>query len=202
MKTDPMKAIPVALCVSMIWGCSLFSPVKMETQKSVINRIPVELPNGTTRPISLSVSIPETRPIYDSTQMAYSTQPYQIAYFSRNEWGETPSQMFQPLIVRTIQNTRHFSAVQSQPHFGRHTYALRTEILELKQDFTSNPAALELTMRFQLSREATNEVVATKEVSVREPMGEKTPNGGVIAANDAAEKALTALARFVVEKAD
>lgn len=202
MKIDLIKAIPIALCVSIISGCGLLSPVKIEIQRGVINKIPIDLPGEKSRATSLSVLIPEARPIYDTTQMAYSIQPYQIAYFSRNEWGDTPSQMIQPLIVRTIQNTRHFSAVLSQPDFGRHTYALRTEILELKQDFTSNPAALELAMRFQLSREATNEVVATKEVSVREPMLEKTPYAGVVAANEATAKILRELARFLVEKAD
>ena len=36
-----------------------------------------------------------------TTQMAYSTEAYQIAYFAKNEWAETPSQMIQPLIVKT-----------------------------------------------------------------------------------------------------
>ena len=57
-------------------------------------------------------------------------------------------------------------------------------------------------MRFQLSREATNQIIATKELSVREPMLEKTPYAGVVAANDATAKLLRELARFIVEKAD
>jgi cholesterol transport system auxiliary component len=202
MKIDLIKAIPLALCVSISSSCGLFSPVKMETQKYVINKIPSDLPNAKPHAVSLSVLVPETNPIYGTTQMAYTMQAYQIAYFSQNEWGETPSQMIQPLIVQTIQNTHYFSVVLSQPHFGRHTYALRTEILELKQDFTSSPATLDLAMRFQVSREATNQIIATKELSVREPMLEKTPYAGVLAANEATAKLLQELARFIVEAAD
>ena len=202
MKIELIKAIPLALCVSILSSCGLFSPVKMEIQKYVINKIPSDLPNAKSRAASLSVLVPETNPIYGTAQMAYTMQPYQIAYFSQNEWGETPSQMIQPLIVQTIQNTHCFSVVLSQPHFGRHTYALRTEILELKQDFTSDPATLDLSMRFQVSREATNQIIATKEISVREPMREKTPYAGVVAANDATAKLLQELARFIVETAD
>lgn len=202
MKIDLIKLILVALCVSILSSCGLLSPVKIETKKDVLNKIPTDLPKEKTRAASLLILIPETKPIYDTTQMAYTIQPYQIAYFSQHEWGETPSQMIQPLIVQTIQNTQYFSAVLSQPHFGRHTYALRTEILELKQDFTSDPATLQLAMRFQLSREATNQVIATKELSAREPMLEKTPYAGVVAANDATAKLLRELARFIVEKAD
>jgi cholesterol transport system auxiliary component len=109
--------------------------------------------------------------------------------------------MIQPLIVKTLRNTHYFSEILSPPHIGRHTFALRTEILELKQDFTSEPAMLQLAMRFDLSREATDQVIATKELSVREPMMERNPYAGVVAANEAIAKVLRELARFVIEAA-
>jgi cholesterol transport system auxiliary component len=59
-----------------------------------------------------------------------------------------------------------------------------------------------LTMRISLSRNATNQVVATKELSVNQPMSEKTPYAGVVAANEAMPRLLRELAEFVVEKAD
>ena len=60
---------------------------------------------------------------------------------------------------------------------------------------------LQLAMRFYLSREATNQVIWTKELSVREPMRERNPDAGVAAANEAIAKILRELARFVIEKA-
>jgi cholesterol transport system auxiliary component len=192
----------VAVFLSLLSGCALLSPVKIETKKNVLNKVPIDVPSEKTRPATLLVLAPETNAIYDTTQMAYTTEAYQIGYFSQNEWAETPSQMIQPLIVQTIRNTGFFSEVVSPPHFGRHTFALRTEIQELKQDFTSDPATLQLAMRFDLSREATNEVTATKELSVQEPMREKTPYAGVVAANDAMAKLLRELAKFIVDKAD
>jgi cholesterol transport system auxiliary component len=70
------------------------------------------------------VLVPETEALYATTQMAYTIQAYQIAYFSENEWAETPSQMIQPLIVETLRHTHYFSEVMSVPDFGRHTFAL------------------------------------------------------------------------------
>jgi cholesterol transport system auxiliary component len=179
----------------------LLSPVNISTQKYVLNRIPLDLPIEQTHALSLLVLAPESDRVYGTTRMAYTTQAYQIAYFSQNEWAETPSQMILPLIVATISNTHYFREVLASPDFGRHTFALRTEILELKQDFTADPAMLQFTMRFYLRREATNEIIATKEVSVREAMREKNPYAGVVAANEAAAKVLRELATFVVEKA-
>jgi cholesterol transport system auxiliary component len=189
-------------CVVLFSGCALFSPVKIDTKKNVLNNTPLDLPSETTHSATLLVLVPETMPAYATTQMAYSTQAYQIAYFSQNEWAETPSQMIQPLIVKTLRNTHYFSEVLSPPYFGRHTFALHVEILELKQDFTSEPATLQLAMRIYLIREATNQIIAAKELSVREPMSERNPYAGVVAANEAMPKLLRELAKFVVEKAD
>jgi len=189
-------------CVVFLSGCTLFSPVNIDTKKYVLNKIPLDLPNEGTHPATLLVLVPDTIPAYATTQIAYSTQAYQIAYFSKNEWAATPSQMIQPLIVKTLRNTHYFSEVLSPPYFGRHTFALHVEILELKQDFTSEPAMLQLAMRIYLSREATNQIVATKELSVREAMPERNPYAGVAAANEAMEKLLRELAKFVIEKAD
>jgi cholesterol transport system auxiliary component len=188
-------------CVMFIAGCTLFSPVNIDTKRNVLNNVPLDLPNERTHPATLLVLIPETMPAYATTQMAYSTEAYQIAYFTKNEWAETPSQMIQPLIVQTLRNTHYFSEVLSPPYFGRHTFALRIEILELKQDFTSEPAMLKLAMRFALSSNATNRVVATKEMSVSQPMAGRNPYAGVVAANEAMANLLRELAQFVLQKA-
>ena len=201
MKVEVGRAALIALCVAVLSGCALFSPVKIDTKTNVLSNIPLDLPSETIHSATLLVLVPETEPIYATTQMAYTTRAYQIAYFGQNEWAETPSQMIQPLIVTTLQNTHYFSDILSPPDFGRHTFALRTEILELKQDFTSEPAMLQLTMRFQLSREITNQIISTKELSVREPMRERNPYAGVAAANEAIEKVLRELARFIIEQA-
>jgi cholesterol transport system auxiliary component len=201
VKVDTGRPALIA-CVVFLSGCTLFSPVNIDTKKNVLNNIPLDLPNERTHLATLLVLIPETVPAYATTQMAYSTQAYQIAYFTKNEWAETPSQMIQPLIVQTLRNTHYFSEVLSPPYFGHHTFGLRIEILELNQDFTSEPAMLKLAMRISLSRDATNQVVATKELSVSQPMSERNPYAGVVAANEAMPKLLRELAKFVAEKAD
>ncbi|MFL9896636.1 ABC-type transport auxiliary lipoprotein family protein [Paraburkholderia fungorum] len=202
MKGDTCRTTFSVLCVVLLSGCALFSPVKSDTKQYVLNDIPLDLPSEQTHSATLLVLISETGPLYATTRMAYTNQAYQVAYFSQNEWTETPSQMIQPLIVETLRHTHYFSEVLPSPDFGRHTFVLRSEILDLKQDFTSDPAMLQLTMRFYLSREAMNQVIATKELSVREPMRERNPYAGVVAANEAMVKLLRELARLVVDKAN
>ena len=56
-------------------------------------------------------------------------------------------------------------------------------------------------IRDGIAPEATHQVIATKEVSLREPMRERDPYAGVVAANEATQKALRELARFVIDNA-
>jgi cholesterol transport system auxiliary component len=201
MKVGMSSAALYALCVGLFAGCTLFAPIKIDTTKNALNKVPLDLPSETTHSVTLLVLIPEATPVYASTRMVYTTDAYQVAYFRQNEWAETPAQMIQPLIVTAMSNTHYFSEVLSPPHFDRHTFVLRSEVLELKQDFTSEPAMLQLAIRFHLIREATNQVIATKELSVREPMRERNPHAGVVAANEAIAKVLRELASFIIEKA-
>jgi len=182
-------------------GCALLSAPPPQPSKQMLNKMPPEVPQRSSQGAVLVVYPPQTRPVYDTTEMAYMTRPYEIAYFSQHEWAEPPAQMLQPLLVGTLQNTHFFSAVLTPPYAGRHSYALRTEISELIADFTSEPAALQLSLRFQLSEGAAGAVVATRDISIREPMQQKTPYAGVVAGNDATAKALKELASFVLEKA-
>jgi cholesterol transport system auxiliary component len=196
-----MGSLTLIACVGFLVGCTLFSPVNIDTKRHALIDIPLDLRTEGTRSVTLLVLTPETMPPYATTQIAYSTENYQIAYFTRNEWVDTPSQMIQPLIVQTLRGTHYFSEVLSPPYFGRHTFDLRVEILEIKQDFASQPAMLNFAMRISLTRESTNQVVATEELSVRQPMSERNPHAGVVAANEAMRKLLRELAEFVVEKA-
>lgn len=155
LRVMTLRASTAALCITVA-SCALLFPPRVKIEKAVLDQMPIELPHRESRGATLLVFPPETTPIYDTIQMAYRARPHEVAYFSQREWGETPSQMLHPLLVKTVENTRAFSAVLIPPYRGRCTYALRTEILELTQDFTSESATLVLSLRFQLTDYAAN----------------------------------------------
>lgn len=195
------RIITMCLLSSMmlvIGGCSLFSPVKgPEINKYLLNKVPYVAKRGRQRTILLVLQ-PQTRAIFDTTQIAYSTKPYQIAYFAKNEWAETPSQMFEQLVTQTLQNTHHYKAVASRGYAGNYDYALYVKILDLKENFTEKPAVFDIRLRAQLVRSRTGRIVAEREFAVHEPIGPITPYNGILAGNTATSEVLAALARFCV----
>lgn len=168
---------------------------------ALLDAMPADLPPGRRRAQALLVYAPQARPVYDTTQMAYTVRPHQLAYFSRNQWGETPSQMLHPLLLRTLERTQAFAAVVTPPYTGTATLALRTEVLELLQDFNGDVPVLRFALRVQLVDEGSGRVLGMRDIALQQRMEQKAPYEGVLAANEAVMQALRAVVGFVEEVA-
>ena len=180
-------------------GCALVAPPEPAIVSSLLDQMPAQVPQHARGSATLLVYTPQARAAVDTTQMAYALRPHQLAYFARNEWAETPPQMLQPLLVRTLEATGAFRAVVTPPQTGGSTLGLRTEIVDLVQDFGDDPPVLRFSLRAVLSDEAGNRTIATHEWTLREPLPQKTPGAGVLAGNEAVARVLRELAAFVLE---
>ncbi len=186
--------------VSLLAGCSLVSPPKSEPATALLSKVPDNIPHEAGDESTLLVLRPEVSAAYNTTRMAYSVKPYQLAYYRDNQWAATPAQMIQPLLVQTLQQTGMFRAIMSPPESGHPNYALRTEIMELVQDYAAGPPVLKLALHVELLN-ASGQAVADREISKQEPMRDSTSYAGVNAANDALANALREAAQFVMSAA-
>ena len=186
--------------IFLLSSCSFLSPVKLEQVNTyLINTVPHVQPK-TTRGITLLVQQPDTRPVYNTKQIAYSLKPHQIAYYAQNQWAETPAQMLQPLLVQTLENTRHFRTIITPPYIGRYNYSLNTQIIEIQQDYTTTVPVMRLVVNVQIIRATTSQVVASKQFAIHIPIQQRSPYAGVMAANRATAILLNRIAEFCVEK--
>lgn len=192
-------AIITALTLS---SCQLFSPVKPpEINKYAIKKIPQDIVRHKRHRKTLLVLPVESRPAYNTTQMAYSSWPYQVAYFAKNEWIETPGQMLLPLVIQTLQNTNYYRAIVTSGYAGTYEYALYLQLLNAKDDFNDLPPQFELTIRAQILKMSTGRITATKTFFIEEPLRYRTPFSGVVAANAAAAEFQRRLAAFCLRNA-
>ncbi len=198
MKLTLIKFSLVIGAMLLLSAC--FGPVKTEPKTTyLIDSIPRHVPTRHKQNINLLVSIPDTRPVLNTTGMAYTVRPYEIAFFSQNQWGETPSQMLQPLLVATLEETKLFRTVASAPYSGPYDYILSTEIIDMEENFTCKPNSYVVSIRAQLLRGTTNEVIATKQFMVTQRIQVDTPYAGVIAANQATRRILQEIAIFTLQ---
>lgn len=184
-------------------ACTLFTAPPPEIQRGILTELPSEPPrSGGSVPASatLLIVISRTQRAYDTTQMAYTVRDHEIAYYRDHEWGATPSEMLQPLLITTLELTHRFAAVLAVPYGGRSTYVLQTQIGELVQDFTQQTAAVRIAVHLQLTNTVSRRAVS-KEIVVTEPMSQRSPQAGIAAANRAAAKALQEVAQFVLDNA-
>ena len=197
--TRPARRVFLPLCAAaLLAGCALPAS-EPEITLSLIDRWPADLPRAQPTPLTLLVLAPRARPAFDSRRMAYSLRPHHLAYYGRNEWAETPPQMLQPLLVRTLEATGGFQAVLAPPQAGAPARTLQVDVLELLQDFERQPPVLRLVLHAQLT-DGAQHVLAAREFSARQPMQEASPAGGVRAANEAMAQLLRELAAFVIGK--
>ena len=199
MRRPTRRSITIFALASALAGCALTPVPEVPVTSALLDQLPAQVPRRAAGSATLLVFPPEARPAIDTTQMAYSLRPHHIAYYAQNQWAETPAQMLQPLLVRTLEATGAFRAVLTMPYTGAYGVGLRAEIVELVQDFAQEPPQLRLTLRARLSDGSGKRVLATREISVREPMRQGNPQAGVAAANAATARALEQLARFVLE---
>lgn len=192
------KLLVISTLILGIQSCALLTPVNTKTTKYTIDKIPAQCTQKKRSLVDLVVLSPETSAMYNTNKMAYSLRPHQIAYYSQNEWAETPSEMFQPLLVGSIQKTRYFHAVVTPPVVLENMYILKTQILELLQDYSVKPARLRMTVRVTLNRTSNNYPIATADFCRVVPMKDATPEAGTIAANQATVLILKNINDFIV----
>ena len=190
----------VVLLAATLAGCAFGPAADPPLTSSLLDAVPADVPHRAASSLTLVVFPPQARPAIDTTQMAYAMKVHQLAYYARNQWAETPPEMLQPLLVRTLEATGAFHAVVAPPGAAASGLALRTDIAELVQDFTQDPPVLRLALRVRLNDERTRTVLGTREIVVTETMAQKGAEAGVAAANVAVAKALRMVAQFVIDQ--
>jgi cholesterol transport system auxiliary component len=191
-----IKQILIVIACFIVSSCSLFSPINVkQSNQYVLNKLP-NLPPQSRHRTTILIAPPMTRPIYNTTQMIYTDKQYQVKYYVKNEWAETPSQMLKLLLVQSLQKTHYFRSVVTLPYSGEYDYVLNTTILDFQQDFTAEQPMMKILVDVKLVRASNNRLIASTHFSLAAPMSHASPYAGVIASNQAVAVLLNRIALF------
>ena len=151
--------------------------------------------------LTLIVNQPQALAGFDGQHIVYLRQDHQLEHFAHSVWVDTPARMLAPLIADAV--TRGDTIRNAVLPTGTAAAELRldTQIVRLQHDFSSRPSHVRFTLRATLLDDATRHVLATREFDESVAAASDDPYGGVVAANQAVQTVLRALAAFCDESA-
>jgi cholesterol transport system auxiliary component len=188
------QSILIFFLILLLSGC--LSPVAQEKKNNyLLNTLPQSISiKHHASPDTVMIMPTESRPIYNTTLMVYRIRPYQVNYYAKNQWAETPLQMFHSLLMRSLRKSNLFYAVVAPSYIGKVDYLLNTEIIELQHDIMRKN--IRFSVAIQLYKMKTQKVIANRLFTVQVPARENTPYAGVVAANKAEAIILRKMIKF------
>lgn len=188
--------------LAALGGCNSLQPVQREQPDTYVLETQFQPTPATAQGAhTLTVERPRESAGYDSARMVYVKKPHELDYFSRNQWADTPGKMLAPLLARALEASGAFRAVVLSPGAATGQLRLETVIVRLQQEFLTTPSRVRFTLRAQLIDVPGRRVIATREFDIVENAPSDDPYGGVLAANRAVQRALSATAEFCAAQA-
>jgi ABC-type uncharacterized transport system auxiliary subunit len=185
----------------LLAGCTGFSAPQVASENIYVLEIQrATNPTQVKRNLVLAISEPQTRPGFNTPQMAYVLHPLELSYFVTSRWADTPARMLEPLLVQTMEQTGSFRAVVQVPGAVPADVQLNTELIRLQHDFVTRPSRVQLSLRAQLIDVRGQRVLAVKQFDEFENAASDNAYGGVTAANRAVQRVLDQLADFCVNE--
>jgi len=198
------RGLPFALLalLAMAWlaGCSILpkpEPQAFEHYVLEPQIAPAVGPTTGAGPVLL-VAVPQARADLDTPRMAYRQQDFDIRYFARSRWAETPPQLLLPGLAEALEQSGRFAAVLRAGSPATPGLRLDTELLDFSQDFRTRPSEFTLRLRVQLVDLTGRRVVASRIFEVRRAAPEESPYGGVQAANAAWQALLPEVVEYCI----
>ncbi len=189
----------VLLASLLLAGCVNLSAPSGTQNIYVLDAQPVVPESGVKRDLVLSVNMPEARPGFETEQIVYFRQPYELNYFVSSRWTDTPARMLQPLLLQAMERSGSFRAVVETGSAIPGDVRLDTDLIRLQHDFTTHPSRVQITLKAQLTDVRSNRVLAVQRFDDTENSSTEDAYGGVIAANRLVQRMLGKLAEFCVE---
>jgi cholesterol transport system auxiliary component len=142
------------------------------------------LPKRIDGPVLL-VSPPQAEPGFETQRMVYVKRPYELEYFSVNQWADSPVRMLTPLMVQVLNQSGPWRTVIPLPSSISGDYRLDVFGFLLQQEFLQQPSRVRITARLQLVDLKESTILGVRAFEVVENAPSENAYGGVQAANRA-----------------
>ncbi|MCD6047724.1 MAG: hypothetical protein K0S08_1371 [Gammaproteobacteria bacterium] len=201
-----LQGLALVAAISSLTACVNLGPAPKEHIESYVLTVPdaampaQKLPM---RQITVQVGLGQAVVGYRSEGMAYQDKANQVNYFAYHRWLSPPVTMITTEIAKALNQTGAYQAVVAAPLYaGNVTYQIGVQLLALKQDFSDNNTHSQerLSLQVVVVRVSDNKTMAAKTFETNEEAA-PTPEGGVVAANQALARLIPSIMQFVLKEA-
>ena len=195
------RAFQMLTPILLLTGCTSLSAPQVTSQNIyVLEAQPAIKPAQAKRNLVLAVSAPQTRPGFDTPQIAYVQQPHELNYFVTSRWAATPANMLEPLLLQALEQTQSFRAIVQTAGAVPADVILGIELIRLQHNFGTRPSRVQLTLKAQLIDVRGKRVLAVKQFDETENAASDDAYGGVTAANRLVQRVLGQVADFCISE--
>lgn len=150
----------------------------------------------------LEVRTPLPAPGFATARMIYQRNDYQNEAFAYAEWVDTLPTMLRASMIDTFDSLGRFESVVGAPSPQLPDYRLESRGLMVIQRFDGQSSEVELTLRARVVDADERELLGARRFSVVVRAVPANSEGGVQAANEALDKLMDELTRYVLELVD
>jgi len=186
---------------ALLGGCTALQPPRVEAPSMhVLVAAPAARAAPVRRELVLEVAMPHAWPGFDTPQMAYVRQPYDLDYYANNRWADTPARMLGPLLASALEQSGSFRAVVQMPTAVLADLRIETELIRLQQNFGTPPSRVEIVVRVQVIDVRGRRILGSRLFEESEPAASEDAYGGVVAANRALARLLERVVAYCIEQ--
>lgn len=197
----PCRGLLLFAPVLLLGACTGLSQPQVPSQNIyVLEAQPAIKPVPARRNLVLALTPPRSRPGFDTAQIAYVQQPYELSYFVTARWAAAPARMLEPLLLQALEQTGGFRAVVQAAGAVPADVILDIELIRLQHNFDTRPSRVQLALRAQLIDVRGKRVLAARLFDESEKAGSDDVYGGVSAANRLVQRVLEQLSGFAVSE--
>ncbi len=173
--TQLLKILSIAASVSIITSCGILSPVKSpEVKQYQIIAPNLQMTRHTTDTgsaiqktakqfdLTLFIAPLTADQPYNSTQMYYRENNYELASYTHNLWAADPEQMLSKNLLQSLQGYHSFKNIVSSNFIGYADYRLTGNLNQLTQVINGNESNVILSVSFTLTNANSGQAVAIK----------------------------------------
>lgn len=200
MKYRIREAAVIGLLV-LLSGCLTVRPESRPMQMYQLSGESDSMKSDPRQPVGtgpiLLVGPPQSTPGFDTPRMVYLTRPYEVRYFSENQWVDSPARMLTPLLVMALEESGVWRAVVTAPVGLRADYRVDVSNLVVAQEFLQVPSRMRISWSVQVSDLPNGKVVGSRRFSAEQDAPSEDAYGGVRAANEILGKLLHEMASWL-----